>query len=177
MIPPTLRVAPKLTCSIGLLILGACATTRGAEQIVTAASADEARDAALALFEYVTEAFPAAWGGVPAEVYCVDGSMLKAPSALGELATRIRPAAECRFELRRGAPPSEQRVRHIETGRPAVIYTFREARKSPNGEVSIDFTWFGAHHYSGGYRCILVREGTAWRTTECGQTSSYHRIG
>src|SRR5690606_23170032 len=93
------------------------------------------------------------------------------------LSERVRPATECRLDLRPSAPAAEQRVRHIPSGKPAVIYTFGPVHAMTDGAMKIEFTWFGAHHYSGRYRCVVERRDTGWQTRNCTETTNPRGVG
>lgn len=155
------------------LSLGACVTSRGADEARTPATPEVARAATFTLLEYAAESFPGTWSGIPAEIYCIQSPDLVPTDTRHRLAERLKPAAECSLDLRPSAPVAEQRVRHIPSGRPAVIYTFGPAWESADGTVQIDFTWFGAYHFSGGYRCVITRRDTVWETRRCIPTSDY----
>jgi hypothetical protein len=140
--------------------------------------ADEAYAAVAALFTHATVAFPSAWNGLPAAIYCIDSPYLeRLRSASRELEDRIAAHSECRFVSRPGRGAGEQRVRHVASDRPAVIYRFSEPQPISGNTVAIDFTWFGAYHFSAGYRCTLRYHEATWSVQECVQTKDYRAVG
>jgi hypothetical protein len=139
---------------------------------------EQGYEATLALFTHVKKAYPSTWNGVPAEIYCIDARDFgRIRSASSNLESRIVPASDCRFQFRPGLSAGEQRVRHIASDRPAVIYTFSTPEPISRDVIAIDFTWFGAHHFSAGYRCTLRYAASRWLVQGCQQTKDYNAVG
>jgi hypothetical protein len=135
-------------------------------------------DVATALLAHAAHAFPGAWGGVPAEVYCVASPRAaEVRERVAQQLARVVPADDCALRLQRGLPISEQRVRHLESGRPAIIYRLEQPRRVDDISALVDITWFAAYHFSAGYSCTLLLSGSRWRVQQCVQTSDYRSVG
>ena len=162
---------------VALVAVSACSIAqRGTAP--TLPTADQELNLVIAMFAYAKTAFPSSWAGVPAEIYCVDPALSDRLRTLStDFERSVRPSSDCRLDLRPGRPAAEQRVRHIPSGRTAVIYTFSAPTPTSRDEATIDLTWFGAHHFAAGYRCTLRREQSLWSVVECDQTRDYRSIG
>lgn len=169
--------ASRVAAVCFLAAAAACAPLPRGDAVTPLAGA-AAAEVTAALLEHVAVAFPGEWAGVPAEVYCVDAA---SAAEIGNLridrVTPVVPVTECALEIQPGGSAAGYRVRHLPSGRPAIIYRFGKPQRGRDGTVGMHFEWFAAHHFSAGYSCTLVQDGADWRVADCAQTHDYRTTG